>query len=505
MSENSGCIRSFTRSVFEGLDEGFTLVARDLPKDIDSVANLRPRHSHADDAAAFSKTNRASAWRYFVPTSASERSYTRRQVWHAQLAYLVGIHLILLSEVLDPSIDVRLLHAWYAEGIGNVLLRAALFAFYFTRSPHVAKLRAVQLIPMISVLIVGAHWAWTALLFVDPAWDFANFMTLTVFLLMSLATMAFVPASPAPMVTYWVLMWGPAAIAAWPVTTQGPAAGQFALILIAIVALGAWAFRSQSQVRRYVQSADGTAALIAQLREKNEELCRLRREASQQLQERSDFFSSASHDFGQRLHAIKLLTHNAMSIQTQTQHRCLEALSRAVEDLQLYVRDVLEFARIESRVVTPNYTVFHLQDLFQRLALQFESVADHRKVTLRLRTTTAKVETDEGVLLRVLENLIGNAIKHSRGGVLVAARRRAGRWCMEVWDQGPGIPPGSLNQIFASFYQERVDADPRQVGFGLGLAIVKRFADGLKYTLEVQSRVGRGSVFKVLLPPGSAL
>ncbi len=70
---------------------------------------------------------------------------------------------------------------------------------------------------------------------------------------------------------------------------------------------------------------------------------------------------------------------------------------------------------------------------------------------------------------------------------------------------GPGIPQASLNQIFASFYQERVYADPQQVGFGLGLAIVKRFADGLKYALQVQSRVGRGSVFKVLLPPGCGL
>jgi signal transduction histidine kinase len=100
-----------------------------------------------------------------------------------------------------------------------------------------------------------------------------------------------------------------------------------------------------------------------------------------------------------------------------------------------------------------------------------------------------------------LENLIGNAVKFTRGGVLVAARRRAGSWCIEVWDQGPGIPEGSLNQIFAAFYQERAYADPQQVGVGLGLAIVKRFADGLKYALEVHSREGRGSVFKVSLPP----
>jgi signal transduction histidine kinase len=87
-------------------------------------------------------------------------------------------------------------------------------------------------------------------------------------------------------------------------------------------------------VHRYVQSADNSAALVAQLREKNEELSKLRREANQQLQERSHFFSSASHDFGQRLHAIKLLTHNAMTTQEQTRYRCLTVLSRAVEDLR---------------------------------------------------------------------------------------------------------------------------------------------------------------------------
>jgi signal transduction histidine kinase len=469
------------------------------------MAKLRSHYSQADYAAAFAKASRAPAWRHFVPVSATARAYTGKQFCSLQLAYLVGIHLILISELLAASIDSQLLHAWYAESLGNLLLRAALFAFYFTRPPDTAaNVRAVQLIPLFNILIVGAHWAWTAALFVDSAWDFANFMTLTVFLLMSLATMAFVPAAPAPMLAYWLLMWVPAAIAAWPVSTPGLAVAQFVLILASIVSLGAWAFRSQSQVRRYVQSADDTAALIVQLREKNEELHKLRSEAGQQLQERSHFFSSASHDFGQRLHAIKLITHNAMTTQVETQHRCLSVLSNAVGDLQRYVRDVLEFARIESRLVTPNYTVFHLQDLFQRLAVRFEPVADERQVRLRLRTTTAKVKTDEGVLLRVLENLIGNAIKYSRGGVLVAARRRAGEWCIEVWDQGAGISPGSLNQIFVSFYQERVYADQQQAGVGLGLAIVKRFADGLRYTLEVQSRLDRGSVFKVLLPPGSA-
>jgi signal transduction histidine kinase len=448
--------------------------------------------------------SRAPAWRYLLPVSATTRSYTGRQFCSLQLAYLVGIHLILLSEMLASSIDDRLLRVWYAESLGNLVLRTVLFAFYFTRPPDaIANRLAVQVIPMLSALIVGTHWAWTALLFVDPAWDFANFMTLTVFLLMSLATIAFVPASPVTMLAYWLLMWVPAAIAAWPEETPGLAVSQFVLILASVVSFGAWAFSSQSQVRRYVQSADDNEALIAQLRDKNEELFRLRSEADQQLQERSQFFSGASHDFGQRLHAIKLITHNAMATEVDTQQRSLGMLSSAIEDLQGYVRNVLEFARIESRLVSPDHTEFHLQDLFQRLAVQFEPVADERRVTLRLRTTAATVATDEGVLLRVLENLIGNALKYTRGGVLVAARRRSGRWSIEVWDQGHGIAAKSLQQIFVPFHQEHGFRGRQPAGVGLGLAIVKRFADRLGYSLQVRSRVGRGSVFKVLLPPGS--
>ena len=462
----------------------------------------RSSYSHAEFAAAYAKAGLThSPWRHVIAKSANERTFVRQQVLIAQAAYLLGVHLILIAEHLAPSLSRQLLWTWYAAALANVVLRKALFAYFFTRSPEAVTTRGwVQFIPMLNVIIAGAHWSWTATLFVDPAWSFTALVTLLVFLLMSVATTTFAPQSPLAMVTYWVLMWVPAVVGAWPGSPQGHGAMRELLVLTSVVALAVCAYVSQRQVRRYVQAADSIEALIAQLREKNEELQRLRSEASEQLQERSQFFSSASHDFGQRLHAMKLLAHSAMTSDRPGRARSLTVLSGAVEDLEHYVRDVLEFARIESRVVTPNYSRFHLQDVFQRLALQFESVADARGVALRFRTTTAEVETDQGVLVRALENLIGNAIKFTRRGVLVAARRRGQSWRIEIWDQGLGIPQRSLNAIFASFYQERVYADRQEVGVGLGLAIVKRFADGLHYTLRVQSCEGRGSVFKVLVP-----
>jgi signal transduction histidine kinase len=138
--------------------------------------------------------------------------------------------------------------------------------------------------------------------------------------------------------------------------------------------------------------------------------------------------------------------------------------------------------------------------VLQRLLVHFESMAEGRQVELRIRPTTAVLYTDERLLQRMLENLLANAIKFTRGGVVVAARRRGDSYSIEVWDQGPGIPPQARDSIFTAFYQANVYEDSERVGFGLGLAIVKRLAERLDCQIELESRVGRGSVFKVMLP-----
>ena len=194
---------------------------------------------------------------------------------------------------------------------------------------------------------------------------------------------------------------------------------------------------------------------------------------------------------------MKLLTHTALVSDESGRRHSLSAISRSVAELESYVRDVLGFARIESMTATPNYKKVHVQDVFQRLAVEFESVSGSRNVDLRFRATSAVIETDECILSRVLENIIGNAIKFTRHGVIVAARRHAGLWSIEVWDQGPGIPDESMERVFTSFYQRRGSDGRRRAGVGLGLAIVKRLAERLQYTIDVRSRIGRGSVFKV--------
>jgi len=104
----------------------------------------------------------------------------------------------------------------------------------------------------------------------------------------------------------------------------------------------------------------------------------------------------------------------------------------------------------------------------------------------------------------MIGNLISNAIKYSPPGrkVLMSARVRAAGVVVEVWDQGIGIAPEELDKIFLDFY--KVDAAGAGEGFGLGLSIVARLAHALDARLRVQSRFGRGTVFRLVMGQANA-
>jgi two-component system, sensor histidine kinase len=103
----------------------------------------------------------------------------------------------------------------------------------------------------------------------------------------------------------------------------------------------------------------------------------------------------------------------------------------------------------------------------------------------------------------VLLNLVSNAVRYTRsGGVVIGCRRRGAYVRIDVCDTGPGIPEGEHDNIFGEYYQLPISAADKRssAGFGLGLAIVDRLATLLGHPVEVNSSVGRGSRFSVLVP-----
>lgn len=202
------------------------------------------------------------------------------------------------------------------------------------------------------------------------------------------------------------------------------------------------------------------------------------------------FFQEASHDFRQRLHAMQLLLHTMQRCDQREGRQLLAKSLYVVLNLQTYVKDFLELARLKVDQQSPDSLTLEVQRLFQELELGFEDVALERRVDLRFRASALHVASDHKLLLRILENLLANACKFARSRVLVAARRSQGCVALEVWDNGPGIAEKDRQRIFDAYYQASRGTPSDEEGVGLGLAIVMRLCVVLGHEVSVHARHG---------------
>ena len=137
----------------------------------------------------------------------------------------------------------------------------------------------------------------------------------------------------------------------------------------------------------------------------------------------------------------------------------------------------------------------------ERLHGEFSTLAAN--AGLRLDTVPARLtlQSDGALLERVLRNLLANAVRYTKQGrILFGVRRRAASLRIEVWDTGIGIADSQLDRIFQDFYQVGNAARDRREGLGMGLSIAKRLVQMLGGTIDVTSRLGRGSCFAITLP-----
>jgi two-component system, sensor histidine kinase len=221
-------------------------------------------------------------------------------------------------------------------------------------------------------------------------------------------------------------------------------------------------------------------------------------------QEKTRFVASAAHDLRQPLHALGMFCATLEQRLSNTPERPLvRNMMNAIEALEESFGAMLDISRLDAGVVQKSVQTFPIRDIFRRLLQQFGGDAEARDLALRFRATRRIVRSDPLLLERVLANLIQNALRYTRqGGVFVAARRSPRGVALEVWDTGMGIPEDRIDMIFREFYQIDNPERDRSRGLGMGLAIVMRICELLEHPLEVRSRVGKGSVFRVWVPAG---
>ena len=247
-------------------------------------------------------------------------------------------------------------------------------------------------------------------------------------------------------------------------------------------------------------------ALAVQLRAEKAVAEAARHEAEVANRAKTQFFTAASHDLRQPLHAMGLFA-EALRARAHDPEvaQLVNSINESVDALEGLFSELLDISRIDSGGVEVNPANFELADIFRKVRLHFEPAAFEKGLALRIRGGKHVALADPLLVERIVRNLVSNAIRYTQdGSVLLSCRRRGERLLLQVWDTGPGIRADERARIFEEFYQvagAAVTVEQKK-GLGLGLAIVKRLCALMAVPLDLRSQEGRGSVFTVELPLG---
>lgn len=239
------------------------------------------------------------------------------------------------------------------------------------------------------------------------------------------------------------------------------------------------------------------SAATQALREKKEE-------AETATLAKSRFLAAASHDLRQPTHALGMFVARLAQLphDAQTLH-LINKLDVSVLAMQDLLDGLLDISRLDAQAVSVQQRPFPLDELFDQLRGSLSLSAEDKGLRLRVRPTAVWLMSDPILLQRILLNLVANAVRYTRtGSVLVACRPSADglHARLEVRDSGIGIDPEHQQEIFKEFYQVGNSERDRSKGLGLGLNIVQRTAQLLGHRLQLNSCLGQGTRFSLLVP-----
>ena len=251
---------------------------------------------------------------------------------------------------------------------------------------------------------------------------------------------------------------------------------------------------------RLEQARDDLERRIA---EATAELRLKKEEAEQANVAKSRFVAAASHDLRQPMHALGLFVDSLRDdLGGQVRAgRLLDGMRSSIDAMTAMFDALLDISRLDAGVIVEKRSDFPVQTVLRQIEVMFTPLALERGLRFSVVLSNAWIRSDPALLERILQNLVSNAINHTRsGGVLVGCRRRCGVLSIQVWDTGPGIAAAHQQDIFQEFFQLGNPERDRSKGLGLGLAIVDRIARLLSHPVRLRSVPGHGSMFALEVP-----
>ena len=220
---------------------------------------------------------------------------------------------------------------------------------------------------------------------------------------------------------------------------------------------------------------------------------------------RSEFTANVSHELKTPLTSIKGFTDmlsSGMVTSPADQKRFITMIGVEVDRLIDLINDILKLSELESVAIDQTEERSAVLDAARETASLLEPSAKAAGVTLAVEGESVTVGVPMSRLKELLFNLMGNGIKYSENGGMVTTRIHVqdGKAVISVEDHGIGIPEEDQSRVFERFYRVEKGRARKNGGTGLGLAIVKHITQLYGGTVSLESQVGKGSTFTVILP-----
>jgi signal transduction histidine kinase len=226
---------------------------------------------------------------------------------------------------------------------------------------------------------------------------------------------------------------------------------------------------------------------------------------------KNDFVRMVSHELRSPISAIRLqhsvILDGLAGELTDKQRELITRAQAKLEGLLELINDLLDVAKMEAGFRHFEQVPLNLAEVLNEIVTFLEAKAEAQRVKLHLQAAPdlPAVLADHRGMEEVFTNLISNAINYSpNGGDVTVKVGMNGEFLeVKVSDQGVGIEPEEIPKIFDKFYRVKSPATRQIIGTGLGLPIVRSVVEAHRGLIEVESQVGVGSSFRVLLPVAS--
>lgn len=243
--------------------------------------------------------------------------------------------------------------------------------------------------------------------------------------------------------------------------------------------------------------------------EQNRELERQKEELGELNRLKTSFLSNMSHELRTPLNAIialsGVLSRRLAGQIPEEEQSYLEVIDRSGKSLLELINDLLNISKIESGIIDLDVDRFSLIELINEIKAMLDPFAKQKSIQMIFEYNQADADicivSDRGKCRQIIQNLLGNAVKFTEDGhVKISVSAKDDMAAIAVTDTGIGISEKQMLYIFDEFRQADGGTTRKYGGTGLGLAIAKKYSELLGGRIEVESILGQGSTFTLMLP-----